>query len=173
MKAGSKRGKAKSSDELEREARQKRQQLEATLDDLNQELSPRQLLDDYYFHGEGFTGYLRHVKEDPIPAMLIGTAIAWTAGGDELKQEIADVGQAAKTKMVDAKDTLARKKEAAQDRLSDSRDALLENVWNLAGDVSTRTVDLHVFELRAKLEPNPGQPVHIITVRKAGYRFER
>ena len=38
------------------------------------------------------------------------------------------------------------------------------------GKVSFRL--LHVFELRSKLEPNPGQPVHIITVRKAGYRFE-
>ncbi|HEX7348019.1 MAG TPA: response regulator transcription factor, partial [Rhodanobacteraceae bacterium] len=32
-----------------------------------------------------------------------------------------------------------------------SRDALLENVWNLAGDVSTRTVDTHISRLRKKL----------------------
>ncbi|HEX6643494.1 MAG TPA: response regulator transcription factor [Gemmatimonadales bacterium] len=52
------------------------------------------------------------------------------------------------------------------------RSDLLSAVWGYQPDVSTRTVDLHVFELRAKLEPNPAQPVHIITVRKAGYRFE-
>ena len=49
---------------------------------------------------------------------------------------------------------------------------LLRVVWGYQQDVSTRTVDLHVSELRAKLEANPTQPVHIITVRKTGYRFE-
>jgi two-component system, OmpR family, alkaline phosphatase synthesis response regulator PhoP len=53
-----------------------------------------------------------------------------------------------------------------------SRGDLLSAVWGYSQDVSTRTVDLHVSELRAKLEPNPAQPVHIITVRKTGYRFE-
>jgi DNA-binding response OmpR family regulator len=52
------------------------------------------------------------------------------------------------------------------------RSDLLSAVWGYSQDVSTRTVDLHVSELRAKLEPNPAQPVHIITVRKTGYRFE-
>ena len=53
-----------------------------------------------------------------------------------------------------------------------SRADLLSAVWGYHQDVNTRTVDLHVSELRAKLEPNPAQPVHIITVRKTGYRFE-
>ncbi len=53
------------------------------------------------------------------------------------------------------------------------RGELLSAVWGYQQDISTRTVDLHVSELRAKLEPNPAQPVHIITVRKTGYRFER
>lgn len=52
------------------------------------------------------------------------------------------------------------------------RGDLLSAVWGYSQDVSTRTVDLHVSELRAKLEQNPAQPVHIITVRKTGYRFE-
>jgi DNA-binding response OmpR family regulator len=52
------------------------------------------------------------------------------------------------------------------------RGELLRAVWGYQHDVSTRTVDIHVSELRAKLEPNPAQPMHIITVRKAGYRFE-
>jgi DNA-binding response OmpR family regulator len=52
------------------------------------------------------------------------------------------------------------------------RGELLSAVWGYQHDVSTRTVDIHVSELRAKLEPNPAHPVHIITVRKAGYRFE-
>jgi DNA-binding response OmpR family regulator len=53
-----------------------------------------------------------------------------------------------------------------------SRSELLEAVWGYQPDINTRTVDLHVFELRAKLERHPAEPVHIITVRKAGYRFE-
>jgi DNA-binding response OmpR family regulator len=53
-----------------------------------------------------------------------------------------------------------------------SRSELLRAVWGYQHDVSTRTVDLHVSELRAKLEPEPVRPVHIVTVRKAGYRFE-
>jgi two-component system, OmpR family, alkaline phosphatase synthesis response regulator PhoP len=52
------------------------------------------------------------------------------------------------------------------------RGDLLSAVWGYQQDVSTRTVDIHVSELRAKLERNPAQPVHIITVRKTGYRFE-
>lgn len=53
-----------------------------------------------------------------------------------------------------------------------SRSDLLSAVWGYSQDVSTRTVDIHVSELRSKLEANPAQPVHIITVRKTGYRFE-
>ena len=53
------------------------------------------------------------------------------------------------------------------------RGELLSAVFGYQQDISTRTVDLHVSELRAKLEPNPAHPVHIITVRKTGYRFER
>ena len=52
------------------------------------------------------------------------------------------------------------------------RGDLLSAVWGYQQDVSTRTVDIHVFALRAKLETNPAQPSHIITVRKTGYRFE-
>jgi two-component system alkaline phosphatase synthesis response regulator PhoP len=52
------------------------------------------------------------------------------------------------------------------------RSELLSVVWGYQHDVSTRTVDLHISELRAKLEREPAHPVHIITVRKAGYRFE-
>jgi DNA-binding response OmpR family regulator len=52
------------------------------------------------------------------------------------------------------------------------RGDLLSAVWGYQQDVSTRTVDIHVSELRAKLEPNPARPVHIITVRKTGYRFD-
>ena len=53
-----------------------------------------------------------------------------------------------------------------------TRNELLTEVWGYQSDVSTRTVDIHVSELRKKLEKNPAEPKHILTVRKTGYRFE-
>jgi DNA-binding response OmpR family regulator len=49
---------------------------------------------------------------------------------------------------------------------------LLREVWGHSAAVLTRTVDYHVAELRRKLEEDPARPRHILTVRKAGYRFE-
>ena len=47
-------------------------------------------------------------------------------------------------------------------------------VLTLESDLTrSRTVDQHVARLRNKLEPDPAQPRHLITVRKAGYRFQR
>ena len=53
-----------------------------------------------------------------------------------------------------------------------SRDQLLERVWgyDFAGD--TRTVDVHVRWLREKIEDNPVEPKHLITVRGVGYKLE-
>jgi two-component system response regulator MtrA len=53
-----------------------------------------------------------------------------------------------------------------------SRVELLREVWGSAGDVQTRTVDAHMAELRRKLEGNPADPRHFLTVWKVGYRFE-
>ncbi|AHG88933.1 response regulator receiver [Gemmatirosa kalamazoonensis] len=53
-----------------------------------------------------------------------------------------------------------------------SRVSLLRDVWGHAADVLTRTVDIHVAELRRKLERVPAHPRHLVTVWKAGYRFD-
>jgi two-component system response regulator MtrA len=54
-----------------------------------------------------------------------------------------------------------------------SRAELLGEVWEYANpDVETRTVDVHIAELRRKLEHDPANPRHIVTVRKKGYRLE-
>jgi DNA-binding response OmpR family regulator len=52
-----------------------------------------------------------------------------------------------------------------------SRLELLQEVWGHSAAVVTRTVDTHVAELRRKLERDPANPVHILTVRKIGYRW--
>ena len=53
-----------------------------------------------------------------------------------------------------------------------SRDQLLEKVWgyDYAGD--TRTVDVHIRWLRQKIEVDPANPKHLLTVRGIGYKFE-
>lgn len=53
-----------------------------------------------------------------------------------------------------------------------TRQDLLRDVWGHRGRVLTRTVDSHVSELRHKLEDDPDDPRHILTVWKIGYRFE-
>lgn len=52
-----------------------------------------------------------------------------------------------------------------------SRLSLLSEVWGHNAAVVTRTVDTHIAELRRKLEKDPAQPAHILTVRKVGYRW--
>lgn len=54
-----------------------------------------------------------------------------------------------------------------------SRLELLREVWGYRSSIVSRTVDSHVAELRRKLERNPAEPDHILTVRKAGYRLQR
>jgi DNA-binding response OmpR family regulator len=54
-----------------------------------------------------------------------------------------------------------------------SRTELLKEVWRYGNaQVMTRTVDVHIAELRRKLEVDPSEPKHILTARKAGYRLE-
>ena len=52
------------------------------------------------------------------------------------------------------------------------REELLREVWGHRRQISTRTVDAHVVELRRKLEDDATNPRHFLTVRKAGYRFQ-
>jgi DNA-binding response OmpR family regulator len=54
-----------------------------------------------------------------------------------------------------------------------SRHELLREVWGHRAAVLTRTVDIHVAELRRKLEEDPASPRHILTVWKKGYRLAR
>ena len=51
------------------------------------------------------------------------------------------------------------------------RHELLEKVWGFDVTPTTRTVDNYILDLRKKLEEDPSNPKHIITVRGAGYKF--
>ena len=54
-----------------------------------------------------------------------------------------------------------------------SRDELLTKVWGYAKhlELETRTVDIHIAKLRRKIESDPSNPCHLVTVRGAGYRL--
>jgi hypothetical protein len=52
-----------------------------------------------------------------------------------------------------------------------SREELLNQVWGYNCYPSTRTVDTHMQRLRCKLEQEPSEPTHLLTVHGAGYRF--
>jgi two-component system response regulator RegX3 len=54
-----------------------------------------------------------------------------------------------------------------------TRDVLIDRIWgpNYFGD--TKTLDVHIKRLRAKVEEDPSNPTRIVTVRGVGYRYER
>jgi DNA-binding response OmpR family regulator len=52
-----------------------------------------------------------------------------------------------------------------------TRDQLLDEVWGYDNFPLTRTVDNHIARLRQKIEENPSEPQHIITVHRIGYKF--
>lgn len=51
-----------------------------------------------------------------------------------------------------------------------SRQKLLEDVWGYRNAADTRLVNVHVQRLRSKVEPDPENPVIVVTVRGVGYR---
>lgn len=61
---------------------------------------------------------------------------------------------------------------ASHPRLVFTREQLIERVWGADFYGDERVVDVHIKELRKKLEDDPGRPAFITTVRGVGYRFE-
>ncbi|WP_040159448.1 response regulator transcription factor [Mobilicoccus massiliensis] len=53
-----------------------------------------------------------------------------------------------------------------------TRMQLIDRVWGSDYVGDTKTLDVHVKRLRAKIEPDPARPTHIVTVRGLGYKFE-
>ena len=54
-----------------------------------------------------------------------------------------------------------------------TRDVLIDRVWGSDYVGDTKTLDVHVKRLRAKVEPDPANPTRITTIRGLGYKFER
>jgi two-component system response regulator RegX3 len=53
-----------------------------------------------------------------------------------------------------------------------TRMQLIDRVWGSDYVGDTKTLDVHVKRLRAKIEPDPAAPRHIVTVRGLGYKFD-
>jgi DNA-binding response OmpR family regulator len=52
-----------------------------------------------------------------------------------------------------------------------SRDKFLDEVWGYDSYPTTRTVDNYILSLRKKIEDDPANPKHLVTVHKVGYKF--
>ncbi len=110
---------------------------------------------------------LRRAKRRPIDAVAPTLAI-----GDR----IVDFG-AFVVRQGEREVSLA-KKEAAMLRLLAAnegrvvtREKFLDEVWGASPLVGPRTVDTHVNRLRAKIEDDPDNPAHLLTVHRVGYRL--
>lgn len=53
-----------------------------------------------------------------------------------------------------------------------TRTQLIEEVWGQSYYGDTKTLDVHIKRLRSKVEADPANPVHLLTVRGVGYKFE-
>ncbi|HEX2756080.1 MAG TPA: response regulator transcription factor [Candidatus Limnocylindrales bacterium] len=53
-----------------------------------------------------------------------------------------------------------------------SRTELVDRAWGPAYDGGSRTIDVHIRWLRAKIERDPARPSHVVTVRGTGYRLD-
>ena len=53
-----------------------------------------------------------------------------------------------------------------------TRGQLIDRIWGSDYVGDTKTLDVHVKRLRAKIEPDPAQPRHLVTVRGLGYKYE-
>jgi len=53
-----------------------------------------------------------------------------------------------------------------------TRTQLIDRIWGADYVGDTKTLDVHVKRLRAKIETDPAHPMHLVTVRGLGYKFE-
>jgi DNA-binding response OmpR family regulator len=60
---------------------------------------------------------------------------------------------------------------AAQAGKALSREKILNAVWGYDHPIETRVIDVHIRNLRRKIEDNPSQPLYILAVPGVGYRF--
>jgi DNA-binding response OmpR family regulator len=107
----------------------------------------------------------KHDADTPERVVLQGGEIRLDTGSRRAWRSKDELALAAKE--FDLLDCLMRNQGLAL-----SRDLLLDRVWGYDFGGDTRTVDVHIRWLRAKVEEDPSHPVYIQTVRGIGYRFQ-
>jgi two-component system, OmpR family, response regulator RegX3 len=110
---------------------------------------------------------LRRVRAQPAPPaeeVLTGGPVRMDVGRHEVTVE--DEVVALPPKEFELLETLLRRK----GRLL-TREFLIEEVWGADYFGDTRTLDVHVKRLRRKVERDPHEPAHLVTVRGLGYKF--
>ncbi len=53
-----------------------------------------------------------------------------------------------------------------------TREMLIDRVWGSDYVGDTKTLDVHIKRLRSKIEPDPSEPVNIVTIRGLGYKYQ-
>jgi two-component system, OmpR family, response regulator RegX3 len=105
------------------------------------------------------------VRPDGVPLdVLTGGPVEM----DVIRHEVVVGGEAASfpPKEFELLETFLRRK----GRLL-TRDFLIEEVWGPDYFGDTKTLDVHVKRLRKKIESDPHNPLHLVTVRGLGYKF--
>ena len=105
-----------------------------------------------------------HASSAPADEVLVGGPVRMDVARHEVS--VGDGGVSLPPKEFELLEAFLRRK----GRLL-TRDFLIEEVWGPDYFGDTRTLDVHVKRLRRKLEDDPHQPEHLLTVRGLGYKF--
>lgn len=126
-------------------------------------------LDEFLSRVKGLLSlYDRRVHRVPLAAPELTT---YAFGDVKIDFERHEVTVAAKpVRMTQLELKLLRYFVENEGRIIPRRE-LLENVWDLPGNLNTRAPDQFIRRLRKVLEPDPARPRHFLTLRDTGYRF--
>jgi DNA-binding response OmpR family regulator len=127
--------------------------------------------DDYVSKPFGLAELLSRIRAVMRRGLPAGPAAAQRFGDIEVDAARREVRKAGKPIDLTAKefDLLAFLLRNADRVLS--RQQLLDEVWDVHYAGTARTVDNFIAQLRSKIEDEPDEPKHILTVRGVGYRF--
>jgi DNA-binding response OmpR family regulator len=111
-----------------------------------------------------------------VAALRGGMTASSAVGGRTHRMGEIEIDEHFRTVSIGGREVALRPKEydllialARKNGAPASKRELFHEVWNYDVATDSRTLDQHIFELRRKLEPDPGRPRYIVTVRKFGY----
>ncbi len=126
-------------------------------------------LDEFLSRVKGLLAlYDRRVHRVPLAAPAMTSYAFGNVTIDFEKHEVAVAGQPVRMTQLELK--LLRYFVENEGRIIPRRE-LLENVWDLPGNLNTRAPDQFIRRLRKVLEPDPARPRYFLTLRDAGHRF--